>query len=140
MLILYLPVQTNNYEIKLGEENYSIESVWGFHENSSLAEITGTTGNISADSLYFSVPSLSAYHVVLSSNNITGKTSTHSYEIKLTQLNKNQFTLSQDVTWKLFDIKGRLLQENFGKLIDLRPMNTGFYIINSENKSWKIIK
>ena len=132
--------KTNNYEIKLGEENYTVESVWGFDENSSLSEIIGSTSNVSADSLYFSVPSLSAYHVVLSPNNVTGIHSTFSPEIKLTQLNKNQYTLSQDVTWKLFDIKGRLLQENFGKLIDLRPMNTGFYIINSENKSWKIVK
>ena len=132
--------KTNNYEIKLGEENYTVESVWGFDENSSLSEIIGLTSNVSADSLYFSVPSLSAYHVVLSPNNVTGIHSTFSPEIKLTQLNKNQYTLSQDVTWKLFDIKGRLLQENFGKLIDLRPMNTGFYIINSENKSWKIVK
>tara|TARA_B100001778_G_scaffold294332_1_gene265910 strand:+ start:847 stop:2655 length:1809 start_codon:yes stop_codon:yes gene_type:complete len=132
--------KTNNYEIKLGEENYTVESVWGFDENSSLSEIIGSTSNVSADSLYFSVPSLSAYHVVLSPNNVTGIHSTFSPEIKLTQLNKNQYTLSQDVTWKLFDLKGRLLQENFGKLIDLRPMNTGFYIINSENKSWKIVK
>ena len=132
--------KTNNYEIKLGEENYTVESVWGFDENSSLSEIIGSTSNVSADSLYFSVPSLSAYHVVLSPNNVTGIHSTFSPEIKLTQLDKNQYTLSQDVTWKLFDIKGRLLQENFGKLIDLRPMNTGFYIINSENKSWKIVK
>ena len=132
--------KTNNYEIKLGEENYTVESVWGFDENSSLSEIIGSTSNVSADSLYFSVPSLSAYHVVLSPDNVTGIHSTFSPEIKLTQLNKNQYTLSQDVTWKLFDIKGRLLQENFGKLIDLRPMNTGFYIINSENKSWKIVK
>lgn len=132
--------KTNNYEIKLGEENYTVESVWGFDENSSLSEITGSTSNVSADSLYFSVPSLSAYHVVLSPNNVTGIHSTFSPEIKLTQLNKNQFTLSQDVTWKLFDIKGRLLQEKFGKLIDLRPMNSGVYIINSENKSWKIVK
>ena len=132
--------KTNNYEIKLGEENYTVESVWGFDENSSLSEIKGFTSNVSADSLYFSVPSLSAYHVVLSPDNITGIHSTFSSEIKLTQLNKNQYTLSQDVNWKLFDLKGRLLQENFGKLIDLKLMNTGVYIINSENKSWKIVK
>ena len=130
----------NNFEIKLGEENYTVESVWGFDENSSLSEIKGFTSNVSADSLYFSVPSLSAYHVVLSPDNITGIHSTFSSEIKLTQLNKNQYTLSQDVNWKLFDLKGRLLQENFGKLIDLKLMNTGVYIINSENKSWKIVK
>lgn len=132
--------KTNNYEIKLGENNYSIESVWGFNENSSLAEITGTTGNISADSLYFSVPSLSAYHVVLSSNNITGKTSTHSYEIKLTRINNNHYTLSKDVDWELFDLNGRLIRKNFGKLIDLNLINSGTYIIKSENMSWKIVK
>ena len=132
--------KTNNYEIKLGEENYSVESVWGFDENTSLTEITESTSNVSGDSLYFSVPSLSAYHVVLSPDNITGIHSTFSPEIKLKQLNKNQFALSHDVHWKLFDMKGRLLQENFGKLIDTGLMNTGVYIVKSGNKSWKILK
>ena len=132
--------KTNNYEIKLGEENYTIESIWGFDENSSLSEITGSTSNVSADSLYFSVPSLSAYHVVLSPDNVTGTNSTFSPEIKLTQLNKNQYALSQNVNWKLFDIKGRLVNENFGKLIDTGHMNTGVYILKSGNKSWKILK
>ena len=132
--------KTNNYEIKLGEENYSVESVWGFDENTSLTEITESTSNVSGDSLYFSVPSLSAYHVVLSPDNLTGIHSTFSPEIKLKQLNKNQFALSHDVHWKLFDMKGRLLQENFGKLIDTGLMNTGVYIVKSGNKSWKILK
>ena len=132
--------KTNNYEIKLGEENYSVESVWGFDENTSLTEITESTSNVSGDSLYFSVPSLSAYHVVLSPDNVTGIHSTFSPEIKLKQLNKNQFALSHDVHWKLFDMKGRLLQENFGKLIDTGLMNTGVYIVKSGNKSWKILK
>jgi len=132
--------KTNNYEIKLGEENYSVESVWGFDENSSLTEITESTSNVSGDSLYFSVPSLSAYHVVLSPDNVTGIHSTLSPEIKLTQLNQNQFELSHDVHWTLFDIKGRLLQKNFGKLIDTGLMNTGVYIVKSGDKSWKILK
>ena len=132
--------KTNNYEIKLGEENYTVESVWGFDENSSLSEITGSTSNVSGDSLYFSVPSLSAYHVVLSPDNVTGIHSTFSPEIKLKQLNKNQFALSHNVHWKLFDMKGRLLQESFGKLIDTGLMNTGVYIVKSGNKSWKILK
>ena len=132
--------KTNNYEIKLGEENYMIQSVWGFDKNSSLNEITGSTSNVSSDSLYFSVPSLSAYHVVLSPDNVTGIHSTFSPEIKLTQLNKNQYVLSQNVNWKLFDIKGSLVTENFGKLVDTSLVNTGTYILKSGNKSWKILK
>ena len=132
--------KTNNYEIKLGEENYTIESVWGFDENSSLKEITGSISNLSADSLFFSVPSLSAYHVVLSLDNATATSSTLSPEIKLIQLHKDQYKLSQNVNWKLFDIKGRLLKVSFGKLIDIRLMNTGAYIVKSGNKSWKILK
>ncbi len=133
--------KTNDYEIKLGEENYTVESVWGFDENSSLSEITGISSNTSADSVYISVPSLSAYHVVLSSNNITGTNSVYATEIKLTQLNSNHYALSKDVNWKLFDLKGRLVKENYGKLIDLKPMKTGVYFISANNgMSWKIVK
>ena len=130
----------NNYEIKLGEENYSIESIWGFNESSSITEITGTTSHVSADSLYISTPNLSAYHIVLSPDNVTGTHLNYVPEIKLTRLNSNHYILSQAVNWELFDIKGSLIVKNFGKIIDLNSMNPGIYFIKCPNMSWKIVK
>jgi mannan endo-1,4-beta-mannosidase len=132
--------KTNNYEIKLGEENYSVESVWGFDENSSLNEITVSTSNVSADSLYFSVPSLSAYHVVLSADNVTGNHSTFSPKIQLIEVNNYQYKLSEEANWKLFDLGGRLIIKGLGGIIDLKTLKTGLYIIKSDNMSWKITK
>ena len=132
--------KTNDYQINLGEENYTLESIWGFDENSSINKKTGVKANLSADSLYITVPSLSAYHVVLSSDNITTIPYLNSNDIKLKRLTKNQYSLSRNVNWNLFDLKGRFISNGSTKLIDLNNLNTGMYIIKSKGMSWKVVK
>ena len=132
--------KTNEYEIKLGAENYSVESVWGFNENSPLGKISNTESNISADSLYFSVPSLSAYHIVLSADNTTQINSPNFFEIKLSRVSRSRYTLSKNTDWELFDLKGRCILKNHGNLIDVNTLKSGTYIIKAESMSWKIVK
>ena len=132
--------KTNEHKIKLGDQNYAVESVWGFTENNSLGEITDYISNISLDSLYLSVPSLSAYHVVLSPNNITGKIPTKLSELKLSRISNSKYILSKNVNWKIFDLGGRFISQDFGRLIDLKTLNTGLYIVKSDHMSWKVTK
>lgn len=131
---------TNTYEIKIGESNLKVESVWGFDDNSSnISEITHD-GSISTDTLFISAPKLTAYHIILSEDEITSSEEVLASEISLTPLNSSQYKFSEALNWEMYDMNGKLVSKGSEILVDLNSVTGGTYVIKAGDFSWKIIK
>lgn len=132
--------KTNQYEIKIGQENLTVESVWGFDGNSSTISEISHDGLISGDSLYISAPSLSAYHVVLEQAQTTSYNKNTSTKIDLSKVRNSQYLLSKGIDWELIDLNGKMILRGKEKLINLNTTATGTYILKAGGMNWKIIK
>lgn len=131
---------SNEYEIKLGEENLYVESVWGFDESSSTLLERDHNALISSDTLFISTPSLSAYHVVLASGPVSANENKENTSLSLKMINTNQYLLSQPKDWKILSLNGQVVSRGTGTLIRLNALSTGSYVIHVEDSSWKIMK
>ena len=130
----------NQYQIKVGKEDLVVESVWGFDENSANIKEIFHNGVITKDSLYISVPALSAFHVILSTNEITSFQNVVFSEIKLGRLNNNEFSFTKKIDWVMFDLNGKIISKNKSAIVDINGLSAGTYIIKAGNNSWKVTK
>lgn len=130
----------NQYQIKIGKEDLVVESVWGFDENSTNIKEIFHNGVVSKDSLYISLPALSAYHVIMAPNEITSFKNVVFPEIKLSRLNENKFSFTKEIAWVIFDLNGKIISKNTSTIVDINGLSAGAYIIKVGNNSWKVTK